>query len=289
MSPAMHSICPQYPIPSAKIIESSEVFEEVDGKYQFTKVLIVCQAGNQLYHGTLIGRPSLLSKINIKDHQDVIPIPKTAYQPRFKSFITKAPVPLPDDCYVKRPSLICYDRVRSSGNPYRIAQHLLQEINVYEVLRQHPHPNVATYLGCEVQEESYITGICLIRYPETLMKRVNPRGHMKRAFKYDPKTLKDREKVLHGIKSGISHLHSLGLVFNDLNPSNIMLLDDDTPIIVDFDSCRRIGQDLKGVGRTYEWFDEQVSISCLQNDLDALKEITEWLSEKDMKNFQFVE
>jgi hypothetical protein len=47
-----------------------------------------------------------------------------------------------------------------------------------------------------------------------------------------PGTLKDREKV---------------------NPSNIMLLDDDMPIIVDLDSYCRIGQDLKSVGRTYEW------------------------------------
>lgn len=273
---------------SAMILESSEIFEEVDGKYQFAKVLVVYQAKNQLYLGSINGRQSLLSHISIKDLQDVILIPKMAYQPRFESFITKAPMPLPDECYVKRPSLICYDRVRSCGNPHRIAQHVLQEVKIYEILKQHPHPNIVTYLGCEVQE-GYITGICLTRYRETLMKRVNTQGHMKRAFKYDPRTLKDREKVLRGVKSGISHLHSLGLVHNDLNPSNIMLVDDDTPIIIDFNSCRGIGQDLKDVGRTYEWFDEQVSVSYPRNDLDALKEITEWLSEKDKKDFQFVE
>jgi serine/threonine protein kinase len=212
-------------------------------------------------------------------------IPKQAYQPRLESFITQTQMPL-GECYVKRPSLISYDRVQCSPNPTRIADRVREEVKVYEILKQHPHPNIVTYLGCEIKDGN-IAGICLTKYAQTLMQRVNSRSRMKRAFKYDPKTLKSRQKVLLGIKCGLLHLHSLGLVHNDLNPSNIMLLDEDTPVIIDLDSCRWIGQGLQGVGRTYEWFDHRVDISTPQNDLDALEEISEWLSEKEAKKFLF--
>ena len=112
---------------------------------------------------------------------------------------------------------------------------------------------------------------------------------MKRSFTFDPQTLKDPGKVLQGIENGIRHLHELNLVHNDLNPSNVMLLHDDTPVIIDFDSCRQIRQSLEGVGRTYEWHDEDVRISLPSNDLDALSEIREWLSDKVTKKYQFKE
>ena len=117
------------------------------------------------------------------------------------------------------------------------------------------------------------------------MKRVNPRSLMKRAFRYEPGVLKDVEKVLLGVESAISHLHGLGLAHNDLNPSNIMVLGDETTVLIDFGSCCGLGQDLKGIGRTYEWYDEAVGISSEQDDMGALRDITEWLSVKNVKNF----
>jgi serine/threonine protein kinase len=92
---------------------------------------------------------------------------------------------------------------------------------------------------------------------------------------------------LERLESTIGHLHSLELIHNDINPSNIML-DGNGPAIIDFGSCRRKGESLEGVGRTYEWYDEGVQISLPQNDLDALKEIRTWLGD-DSEAFQFDE
>lgn len=109
---------------------------------------------------------------------------------------------------------------------------------------------------------------------------------MKRDVVYKDRPLQIRDDCLNGVEKGIVHLHSLGLIHNDINPSNIMF-DEDVPVIIDFDSCRPVGQSLEGVGRTFEWYDESVQYSLPSNDLDALDEIREWLGDNDMKRFKF--
>jgi hypothetical protein len=52
-----------------------------------------------------------------------------------------------------------------------------------------------------------------------------------------------------------------------------MLDERDMAIVIDFGSCRRIGDNLKGVGRSYEWYDDDVQTARPSNDLDALAEM----------------
>lgn len=108
------------------------------------------------------------------------------------------------------------------------------------------------------------------------MNEINPRGFMKRHLRSTLQPTKVYSGILAGIESGIRHLHSMGLVHNDINPSNI-LMDGDHPFIIDLGSCRPIGESLDGVSRTYEWSDEEVEQSLPENDLNALKEIRIWL------------
>ncbi|KOS36308.1 hypothetical protein ACN38_g12961 [Penicillium nordicum] len=103
----------------------------------------------------------------------------------------------------------------------------------------HPHPNIATYLGCQVSG-GVITGLCLEKYPRTPTKEVNPGALMKRALRNTREARGDYSRVLTDIDSGIRYLHSLGA------------------IIIDFGSCRKIGESLKDVGRTYEWYDREM-------------------------------
>lgn len=205
--------------------------------------------------------------------------------------------------YVKRPSLISYDRVRKSALPNSIADGLLVEARVYEVLRRNPHPNIARYLGCRTLGDGDgdgddIDGLCLQRYGTTLMQAVNPRGFMKRQLAATRQhglghglgLGESYGHMLDGIESGLKHIHSLGLVHNDVNPSNIMRDGDgDDWVLIDFGSCRRVGESLHHVGRTYEWYDEAVEESLPTNDLDALREIRTWLEGGHPDAFQFDE
>jgi serine/threonine protein kinase len=84
---------------------------------------------------------------------------------------------------------------------------------------------------------------------------------------------------LVGILDAIRHLHSLGLVHNDLNPSNIMFDELDEPVIIDFGSCRRIGEslDTTGAGQTDAWHDPANDVVLEKNDSDAFEELKSWL------------
>ncbi|KEY63873.1 hypothetical protein S7711_10118 [Stachybotrys chartarum IBT 7711] len=131
-----------------------------------------------------------------------------------------------DALYIKRPRLTGYD-----GNSL-ISSGLLQEVRVCEIIRQHPHPHIAKYHGCIVQN-GRITGLAFDRYAETIAERFDRCGNIS-------------TECFQRIQDGIKHLHSLRLVHNDIGPDNIMFADIESkePIIIDFDSCVLVGSPL---------------------------------------------
>lgn len=270
-----------------EILEKAESYEEVDGTYKFTHTLIVYRVNSDIYHALSKARYSPTAEIKMEQLTNKTLIPIAAYSPLFLPCLTPASDPLPANSYIKCPRLISYDRHCNSGRPNQIAEQVLREAEICEILKRHSHPNIARYLGCRVVN-GRIMGICFANYQDNLMQRVNPSSHMKRTFQYNSQTLKNRDDILDGVERGIKHLHSLRLIHNDINPTNIMF-DGDTPIITDFDSCRPAGTSLEMVGRTYEWHDENIQFAVESNDLDALNEIREWLTDKNAKSFKFME
>ncbi|KNG88761.1 hypothetical protein ANOM_002816 [Aspergillus nomiae NRRL 13137] len=131
----------------------------------------------------------------------------------------------------------------------------------------------------------------LKRYTSTLIEAVNPQRLGKVAFLSSPRELvkESMKGSLEGILAAIRHLHSLGLVHNDINPANIMLDEDGTFILIDFDSCRYIGESLRNTEtkRTRHWHDPSVDISLEKNDLDAFKDLQIWLTGPADEEFLF--
>jgi serine/threonine protein kinase len=150
---------------------------------------------------------------------------------------------------------------------------VIQEVQICEILKFQPYPNIAKYMGCEIQDGK-ISGLCFKQYKGSLQKLLNP-GHLnKRAFAQS--VCLDAEwcsSIIAGIRKGLENLHALGFVCDDLTPSNVMLDERDRAIIIDSGSCRRIGENLKSVGRTYEWYDDEVKVARPRNDLDTLAEM----------------
>lgn len=180
--------------------------------------------------------------------------------PLFPAHFTRAPEPLPD-CYIKRPSLLYYGDTESSTKQSDL---LLNEARVCETLRASPHLNIAQYLGCIV-ENNRIIGLCFVKYDMNLSQRVTK----------DSKPF-DIGHVMHGIQKGIQHLHSLGLVHCDLNPANI-LMNGDTPVVGDFDSCHRVGEKLGIKAGTIGWTSEDFKVALPENDEYGLSKIQEFL------------
>ncbi|KAJ5771251.1 kinase-like protein [Penicillium nucicola] len=257
-----------------EIVQKNEAFKRVDGKMKFSYVQVFVQQDGILYSGKWTNR--LVLPKNLEDLQEVQRIPTEHRGPEMRTTWSAV--------YVKTPNLLAY---ANSDLESQIAR----EVDVCEILRKHPHPNNATYYGCN-ETHGRVSGLCFKRYTATLLERVNPRGLGKKAFLSSERELVNDEikTSLGGLLAGIEHLHSLGLVHNDVNPSNIMLDQDGMLVLVDFDSCRYIGEPLRSTGskRTHHWHDPSIDTSLEKNDLDAFEDLQTWLtgSVDDVFNFE---
>jgi hypothetical protein len=63
-----------------------------------------------------------------------------------------------------------------------------------------------------------------------------------------------------------------------------MITEDDTPVIIDFDSSSPPGTLLDHTKRTHGWFDPAVRVSQESNDLRALGELRVWLAGSSPKH-----
>lgn len=130
---------------------------------------------------------------------------------------------------------------------FELAEALLDEARTMEFLSKHPHPNIVKYYGCR-SRDGYLTGIVLDRYLLDLQ------GYLKKSS-----GAIDTENFMKALESATHHLHSLGWAHNDLNPTNIMVhCPDDgnaVPILIDFNSARKIGTLLGTFRGSHGWFE----------------------------------
>ncbi|KAJ4263539.1 hypothetical protein NW762_006358 [Fusarium torreyae] len=191
----------------------------------------------------------------------LVHIPEEAVFPKLSSSLTKAPDSIIQYCYIKRPCFSGYEA--DDENQNRVREVILQEAKICEILNQNPHPNIAKYWGCKVANDR-ILGLYFGKYVMTLQERIESRVPF------------DVQHCLKGIKNGILHLHSLGLIHNDINPTNIMLDPSDNPVIIDFDACTAEGGKLLKGGTPF-WDLEFTEDASRKNDLSGLSKLEEWL------------
>jgi serine/threonine protein kinase len=256
-----------------EVVQKYEAFKRIDGMMRFSYVQIFAQRDGMLYSGKWPNRRD--SPTTLEELQELEQIPTEDRGPEMKKNWSAV--------FVKTPSLLAY----IDGD---LEKRITREVETCEILRKNPHPNIATYYGCN-QDHGRVSGLCFKRYTSTLLQAVNPQCLNKAAF-----LSSGRELVTGSIKSGlqgllaaIKHLHLLGLVHNDINPANIMLDEDGALILIDFDSCRCIGESLRSTEtkRTRHWHDSNVDISTEKNDLDAFKDLQTWLTGSTNEDFIF--
>ncbi|KAK1091509.1 hypothetical protein LTR48_006163 [Friedmanniomyces endolithicus] len=170
--------------------------------------------------------------------------------------------------YIKRPKLTGYDDADIAA---LVPGLMLEEARLLEFLKTRPHPNLIRYHGCTLKN-GRITGIALEKHDVLLL------------YRYEDRPLPfNATACMDGIQAGVRYLHSLGLAHNDLNPMNILLNEDDKPIIVDFGSCKKFGEHLISAG-TPGWIDDEYILSARENDEAALLKIGSWLAAREKEH-----
>ncbi|OMJ20762.1 casein kinase I-like protein [Smittium culicis] len=169
----------------------------------------------------------------------------------------------PESVFIKTTSLFEY----KPGS--KLIKSILQtEIETVEFLAQFRHKGIPEYLGCFV-EDGYIKGICFRKYGITLEKALMNK-HL----------ILDKANFLANIRDTVSFIHSKNLVHNDINPSNIMfdIIGDklSSPILVDYDSCGKIGN-LIGVKYGAPGWERPSLISDPENDFYSLEILEDYI------------
>ncbi|KAK3940258.1 kinase-like domain-containing protein [Diplogelasinospora grovesii] len=193
--------------------------------------------------------------------------------------LTVAPgneLPVASNLYLKRPLAVKrYNEFKQADLLHFPRDILLQEAHTLEAIcRHHPHPNIIGYHGCRVHR-GFITGLVLDRHPSDLQEYF----HDEHWWGQTRPPL-DKERFMEALQSAVDHLHSLGFAHNDIKPQNILVNAAGMPVLVDFDSCRPVGE--KGSRGTVGWMDdeENYEISDFRHDTFAMEKLRAWLAEQ---------
>lgn len=213
-------------------------------------------------------------KLGIHIKQLTVEIARDCLQPLpdeeiYPDFPTTGLTAAPDDCsgrYVKRTAWPSY--LDFKGTTF-IPRLMLQEAQTMELLAQQPHPNIVGYYGCRVKR-GRIAGLVL----ETFSFSYDIAFAAQRSDLF--KGLVDKDRIMSGLRSAVSHLHSMGLAHNDINPANIMLKEQGEPVLIDFGSCQPVGQRLMSCG-TAGWRQEEFYTSEIAHDDYSLGILEQWL------------
>lgn len=246
-----------------EIFDFSEAFED-DGcgdiKFAHTKVIVQDTRTERWY--------SSVSRQRYRHHQDIdlaalrlTEIPADHIWPKYRPGLTQVAQHVLPRCHVKRPSLVEYGDTSDSA---AIAKLFLEEVEICEILRIHPHSNVAQYNGCLVHD-GRIKGLCFTQYRNRLSEVVLNLTELQRL------------ECLGQVLAGITHLHKLSLVHNDINPRNIMVDDEGKAVIIDFDSTKHYGEPLGLKGGTLSWIGQDFEFADPTNDHLAFRKLTDWL------------
>ncbi|GAP84538.1 putative serine threonine kinase [Rosellinia necatrix] len=189
-----------------EICEKGEIFIEKDDDFIFNYTKSILRGTDGEYFYAKTHQRIFRSSIDINGLATTR-IPADNVWPLADPEFTRAPDPLPSTSCLKRPSLLYCEN--DPNNP-DYARQILTEVEACEVLRIHPHHNIVQYLGCIVKD-GRIRRLGFAKYSITLSQMLKDGTRF------------NRSRCLRAIEAGVSHMHKLGLVHNDLNPSNIMM------------------------------------------------------------------
>ncbi|KAL4944963.1 kinase-like domain-containing protein [Aspergillus oleicola] len=249
----------------------NEVFDPATGEFQYTTCAVFEEQTDQVCLTRLTRRKADLARNVDAIRQALQFIPDTDIYPLYPGDQVLHRVSdhiANEEEYEKHQDLYTFDVFQRHGMNQWLVEGLLYEAHVMEVLRQNPHPNIVKYHGCKMRR-GFITALVMERHKDQLQDVLK---NGRRAV--------DKEVIMAGLESAVTHLHSLGLAHNDLNPAIVRFTTAGVPVLADFGSCRKIGDKLGSSRGTMGWIEgppEKYLTSEVSHDIYGLERIREWL------------
>jgi len=165
------------------------------------------------------------------------------------------------DLYFKKMEIgLCHDAAFHKTS----RDEIMSEANVLEELRCWAHPHIVKYLGCMV-EHSHIVGFVLESYKQTLFQRC-----------LSKETPLKVGRCIAQVAAARAHLQDMGYCHNDDTSRNIMLKEDNTAVLIDFDWCQRMGE-ISLRGTAAGWCSDASRASVVKNDCLGLARLENFL------------
>ncbi|KAK9897795.1 kinase-like protein [Cystobasidium minutum MCA 4210] len=192
------------------------------------------------------------------------PVPVDYYLPKYEPGWTVFDGPLQDHHFLKESPLDSYD---VDDDPLDWpSRELRDEIEIYEKLKCHPHPNIVNYHGVVVKNDR-VTGIVIDKVDSGLYDALG--GPCKASH------IVDIEVAMRELQSAVEHLHSIGIVHCDISPHNLGVDANGRILLFDFDCAFAIGT--KRYGKIYNGSWNvipdilEAEFACVEIDYECLK------------------
>lgn len=257
-----------------KIIQWNDVWEHKDGwcdmlenddinfDLEFKCTHVYFKKWTALFKATTDQRESELATLHLTTIERTA-IPREEIYPVYQEHFTMAPEPLPENVYIKH-TRMAYYHANENGT---LARRLLNEVQMYEALKDAPHPNIAQYHGCVV-EDGRITGIVLKHYATGLADRI---------WKGPPISKEQGCAYASGVDAAARHLQKLGYALGNIHMGNVML-DGETPVLIGFErasfegctGCRAVSAGTEEGSRKVE---HDHSLGGILRDLDRIRDV----------------
>jgi serine/threonine protein kinase len=253
-------------LPSLRDLSIIEAFDQGASVAKYVTFYLVT-AEDELYFGQLFKPKKEISLVEYNAALEHVPDSDIYPEVPSDTALTIAAADLDDtSAFIKRSGLNCYESMKGTNF---VPKGVLEETLIMEQIVQNPHPNIVRYLGCRVHR-GRITSIFLERLEYTLMQYIHEPGFADL----------DKPGFVAALESAVACIHSLGLAHNDINPYNIMVREDGSPVLIDFRSCQPFGGRLQSLGSP-GWYEELFFTSQAKHDVFALKKLREWLDKPE--------
>lgn len=152
--------------------------------------------------------------------------------------------------FMKHHNFIRYDNFEDADAQPHIKATQEREIWAAEKYKSSPHPNICEYKGVITDVKDRVITTVYRRFDTDLWTLIENTSYFERLASQpanDVRPIPSPDYFIAAIKTGMNHIHSLGLVHCDIRPANIFIDTETWQVVIgDFDGTNTPGNELHG-------------------------------------------